>query len=180
VRLQDRIAASATTLPVTAPPRRFLFPFSQKPKLKKGSRPLRGLPIRIRFQDHLALEALPRFRIILGLENAERPTARAMSMSLASLAGLSVFCGPPTQSIVAVADAASQQAGPGGAPEQVAGLTRLEALLEVEDASPDGVVWITVPGNRVTRNPQTGPRPFVYCRRDFPNIFPDLSELDCV
>jgi len=29
------------------PPRRFLFPFPQKPKLKKGSRPLRGFPIQI-------------------------------------------------------------------------------------------------------------------------------------
>ena len=32
------------------PPRIFLFPFPQKPKLKKGSRPLRGLPIPILFR----------------------------------------------------------------------------------------------------------------------------------
>src|SRR6266700_6417573 len=30
--------------------RRFLFPSHQKPKIKKGSRPLRGLPIRILFR----------------------------------------------------------------------------------------------------------------------------------
>jgi hypothetical protein len=36
---------------------------------KKGSRPLRGLRSS-HFQDHLVLETKPRFRIILGLENA--------------------------------------------------------------------------------------------------------------
>lgn len=46
------------------------IPSCQAPKPKKGSRPLRGLPCQILFQDHLALETLPAFRIILGLENA--------------------------------------------------------------------------------------------------------------
>jgi hypothetical protein len=43
---------------------------SSNPKPKKGSRPLRGLPIPI-FHDHLVLETNPRFMIILGLENAD-------------------------------------------------------------------------------------------------------------
>jgi len=43
---------------------------SEPPKIKKGSRPLRGLLI-FTFQDHLVLETVPGFRIILGLENAE-------------------------------------------------------------------------------------------------------------
>jgi hypothetical protein len=41
----------------------------KKQTTKKGSRPLRGLVI-LNFQDHLALETQPAFRIILGLENA--------------------------------------------------------------------------------------------------------------
>jgi hypothetical protein len=41
------------------------------PKLKKGSRPRRGL-LFITFQDHLVLETESGFRIILGLENAQQ------------------------------------------------------------------------------------------------------------
>src|SRR6266699_6946468 len=51
--------------------RRFLFPSHQKPKIKKGSRPLRGLPIRILFRIILYWKRYLRFRIILGLENAQ-------------------------------------------------------------------------------------------------------------
>src|SRR5260370_36320507 len=40
------------------------------PKLKKGSRRLRGLRL-FPFHDHLVLETLPGFRIILGFENAQ-------------------------------------------------------------------------------------------------------------
>ena len=45
------------------------LPQNQKPKQQKGNRPLRGLFI-LTLQDHLVLETLPGFRIILGLENA--------------------------------------------------------------------------------------------------------------
>ena len=46
----------------------YSFPTKTKKKTKKGSQPLRGF-FSI-FQDHAALETKPRFRIILGLENA--------------------------------------------------------------------------------------------------------------
>jgi hypothetical protein len=48
---------------------RFLFALYSNLKLKKASRPLRGLPSLV-FQDHLVLETEHDFRIILGLENA--------------------------------------------------------------------------------------------------------------
>jgi len=47
------------------------IPSLKTTKPTKGSRPLRGLPIPTLFQDHLVLESLPAFRIILGLENAQ-------------------------------------------------------------------------------------------------------------
>jgi hypothetical protein len=49
----------------------------KQPKHNKGSRPLRGLLI-LTFQDHSVLETEPGFRIILGLENATEPPARAI------------------------------------------------------------------------------------------------------
>jgi hypothetical protein len=66
-------------LEISYTPRHFHIPTATTtvPSLKttkpmKGSRPLRGLPIPTLFQDRLALETLPRFRIILGLKNAFR------------------------------------------------------------------------------------------------------------
>jgi hypothetical protein len=58
----------------------------KKQTTKKGSRPLRGLVI-LNFQDHLALETQPAFRIILGLENANvaaDKSASAMFLRLRS------------------------------------------------------------------------------------------------
>jgi hypothetical protein len=52
---------------------RFLFALYSNLKLKKASRPLRGLPSLV-FQDHLVLETEHDFRIILGLENARGGT----------------------------------------------------------------------------------------------------------
>jgi hypothetical protein len=52
---------TAPTIPV---------PFSAKTKTQERKSAAARPPHPDRFQDHLALETLPRFRIILGLENA--------------------------------------------------------------------------------------------------------------